>query len=235
MVSRYFLLNNEKVYFKAYGKDFLILKKASSSPLSFSRLGQSIFNAQLNFADEVIATENEICIKLNTHYNERSIYAIESLKVESSQEQRQIKLPIYFEMNDDWAHIIEHTGLDFETYISFLTRLKITVAMLGFLPGFVYLNKIPTQMRCPRKSTPSKNVKPNSFAMAAQYLGIYSLASPSGWHVLGQLACDIQNLPHTPPTLLHIDDQIQIEAISLDQYQTLQHYPKNILEYNGLA
>ncbi len=59
------------------------------------------------------------------------------------------------------------------------------VAMLGFLPGFAYLQGLPTELRLPRRA-PRPRVPPGSVAIAAEYTGIYPFASPGGWHLVGR-------------------------------------------------
>ena len=59
------------------------------------------------------------------------------------------------------------------------------VAFLGFLPGFAYLTGIDPALALPRRATPRPRVPAGALAIAAGYAGIYPIASPGGWHLLG--------------------------------------------------
>jgi len=104
--------------------------------------------------------------------------------------------------------------------------------MFGFLPGFVYMNGLDKNLHTPRKSTPSKYIAANSLAIGGSYLGIYSLPSPGGWHVVGKLACPIINLPNVPPILISENHKLKIESIDAKSYQALQHDQIDIISYN---
>ena len=88
--------------------------------------------------------------------------------------------------------------------------------MYGFMPGFVYLSGLPQQLHIPRKSTPDKRIPANSFAIGGNYAGIYSIASPGGWHILGTIKKTVFNKESVPPLQLRIGQQIIINSISKD-------------------
>jgi UPF0271 protein len=59
------------------------------------------------------------------------------------------------------------------------------VAAIGFMPGFAYLRGLDPRLVLPRRATPRPRVPAGSVAVAGPYTGVYPLASPGGWHVLG--------------------------------------------------
>ena len=61
------------------------------------------------------------------------------------------------------------------------------VAFMGFLPGFPYLHGLDARLQLPRRSTPRPSVPAGAVAIGGPYAGVYPLASPGGWHLLGQL------------------------------------------------
>jgi 5-oxoprolinase (ATP-hydrolysing) subunit A len=75
-----------------------------------------------------------------------------------------------------------------------LTREEVTarhagavyeVAAIGFLPGFAYLRGLDPALVLPRRATPRVRVPARAVAVAGPYTGVYPLASPGGWHLLG--------------------------------------------------
>jgi allophanate hydrolase len=67
----------------------------------------------------------------------------------------------------DW-----HTGQDWH------------VAMLGFTPGFAYLHA-PGGPDVPRLSRPRQRVAAGSVGLGASQTGLYALAGPGGWPIIG--------------------------------------------------
>jgi KipI family sensor histidine kinase inhibitor len=74
--------------------------------------------------------------------------------------------------------------------------------MLGFAPGFAYLGPLPPQLVTPRRSTPRPRVPPGSVAIAGSQTGIYPLATPGGWHLLGRTDAPLWDPQRDPPALL---------------------------------
>jgi KipI family sensor histidine kinase inhibitor len=76
-------------------------------------------------------------------------------------------------------------GLSHEEVIRRHAAGEYRVAMLGFLPGFAYLRGLHASLRLPRRA-PRPRVPANAVAIAADYTGIYPIASAGGWHLLGR-------------------------------------------------
>jgi KipI family sensor histidine kinase inhibitor len=60
------------------------------------------------------------------------------------------------------------------------------VELVGFLPGFGYLGPLHPRLIVPRRASPRPRVDAGSVAVAGPYTGIYPLASPGGWHLIGR-------------------------------------------------
>jgi UPF0271 protein len=65
------------------------------------------------------------------------------------------------------------------------TRAAYVVAAIGFMPGFAYLRGLDPRLVLPRRAPPRPRVPPGAVAIAGPYTGVYPLASPGGWHLLG--------------------------------------------------
>ncbi len=65
----------------------------------------------------------------------------------------------------------------------------LTVAVVGFSPGFAYLDGLPDALsRVPRRRSPRPVVPAGSVALANGHAAVYPFASPGGWHVIGRTA-----------------------------------------------
>jgi len=80
-----------------------------------------------------------------------------------------------------------------------LTAAPLTVAVVGFSPGFAYLGGLPPALRrVPRRSRPRPSVPGGSVALAAGHAAVYPSASPGGWHLVGHTD-EVLFTPWVPP------------------------------------
>ena len=218
---------------QVFERSFAIIKASHGYKQDISLLGRSLYEARLDFIDEVICTETEICLKLNDRFDYSQLDILYDLKYNEPIETKAYRLPVYFTQTDDMSELMKSLDYGFDEVLKMFHQCTLDVAMLGFIPGFVYLRGLPEKLNLPRKTRPSTRIEEGSFAIASGYAGIYSLPSPGGWHVLGRTACSIINIPDIPPCLLNIGDKIIIESIDEDRFAALQNKNLNILQYNG--
>ncbi len=60
------------------------------------------------------------------------------------------------------------------------------VGMMGFMPGFAYLLGLDPGLATPRLATPRTHIPAGSVGIAGEQTGVYPLASPGGWRLIGQ-------------------------------------------------
>ena len=61
-----------------------------------------------------------------------------------------------------------------------------SVFLIGFAPGFPYLGPLDPRLQAPRLDTPRARVPAGSVAIGGEHTGIYSIASPGGWWLIGR-------------------------------------------------
>lgn len=86
----------------------------------------------------------------------------------------------------DLEAVAEACGLSVEELIKIHSKPTYTVHMMGFAPGFPYLEGLDPRLHLARRSSPRNHVQPGTVAIGGPHTGIYSVASPGGWHLLGQ-------------------------------------------------
>ncbi len=230
-MSAYLQISEHKVEWKNFGDCFILLtSKNKKDPLQI--IAKAILDNKPDYIDEVIGTQVEICLKLNSLFNDSSLKELENIKPNNRNKSTSFKLPIYFSEYDDWKNVEQHCGISRAEYISQLLASKISLAMLGFLPGFLYLTGLPTKLMVPRKETPSKQVEPGSIAIGSKYLGLYSQASPGGWNIIGRTPIKLFNLQQLPLLDLNVGDEIKLVGINHKTYQAMINTPLNLKEYN---
>lgn len=193
------------------------LERASTLPL----LGRSILEATLPEIVDVIATPDELCLvaaddpaTMLTAVAERR-WAIEHGVG------RRLDLPVCFDLGNDWDEVRSQTGLDRDGYLQRLSALTLEMAMYGFLPGFTYLAGLSEDLRCARKPNPVSRVEAGSVAVGGSWIGIYGLASPGGWQVLGRTPLALTEVGATPPSPLRIGDRLRLRPIDATEYERM--------------
>lgn len=94
-------------------------------------------------------------------------------------------LPVKYD-GEDLEPLSRTLGLPVEEIIRRHSSPVYTVRMLGFSPGFPYLWPLDPRLHVPRKATPRTRIEPGTVAMGGPHTGIYTVASPGGWHLLGR-------------------------------------------------
>lgn len=201
---------------RTFGNEFLLLNAESSDAPDLPSIGRAMLGAKLPFVEEVIATEREICLKLNEHYQPGALSKLQHVALPDTQgsQHKPFRLPVVIDINaEDWPPIESHTGMNREAYCEKFLACRLRVAMIGFLPGFVYLSGLPTELHVPRKETPTRQTTPGALAIGGPYAGVYSLPSPAGWNVIGQIGIDLLQADRLPPIELQPGDEVTLDPI----------------------
>ncbi|MBC7840821.1 MAG: 5-oxoprolinase subunit PxpB [Gemmatimonadaceae bacterium] len=99
-----------------------------------------------------------------------------------------------------------------------------TVAMIGFLPGFPYLEGLATALHTPRRAAPRTGVPAGSVGIGGQSTGIYPCRSPGGWQLIGRTPRALFDPNRPSPSLLAPGDQIRFVAISAEELHDTTEY-----------
>jgi inhibitor of KinA len=86
--------------------------------------------------------------------------------------------------------------------------------MIGFTPGYPYLGEVPDAIATPRHKTPRTMVPKGSVAIAHRQTGIYPVASPGGWQIIGRTPVKLFEPQRQPPSLLKIGDRVRFLAVT---------------------
>ncbi|MEO0508700.1 MAG: allophanate hydrolase subunit 1 [Verrucomicrobiota bacterium] len=95
------------------------------------------------------------------------------------------ELPVIYD-GADLKSVAEQTGLSESEVIQIHSAPLYTVRTMGFSPGFSYLDGLDPSLHLPRKDSPRTRIEPGSVAIGGSHAGVYSVASPGGWHLLGR-------------------------------------------------
>ncbi len=131
-----------------------------------------------------------------------------------------IQIPVCYDpaLAMDLYKVADAKRMTPEKIIELHTSRTYTVYMLGFLPGFAYLGETDEALALPRKPAP-ENVEAGSVGIAARQTGVYPLASPGGWHIIGRTYTQLFDKDNKDPVLLKAGDQVQFYSISRDEFE----------------
>lgn len=113
----------------------------------------------------------------------------------------------------DMAHITAQTGLTRAEVIAGHTSARFTVDMIGFTPGFAYLECAPALPDLARLETPRQFLPAGSVGIAGGLCGLYALPGPGGWPIIGSTPMALFDTARADPFCLSPGDRVHFKAI----------------------
>jgi KipI family sensor histidine kinase inhibitor len=137
---------------------------------------------------------------------------------------RTIEIPVCYAaaFGPDLELVAMHAGLSVAEVVQRHSRAEYRVQMLGFMPGFPYLDGLPAELAMPRKEKPRLEVAAGSVAIGGVQTGIYPVASPAGWQVVGRTPLCLFDPALNVPALLSAGDRVRLRAISVEEFRQLE-------------
>jgi KipI family sensor histidine kinase inhibitor len=127
---------------------------------------------------------------------------------EPLQESRMHEIPVVYD-GEDLAAVAQACGLSEAEVVRLHGSTEYVVAFLGFSRGFPYLSGLPEALRLPRRSPPRTKVPAGSVAIAFDQCGVYPMATPGGWHLLGRTDRQLFDPEREPPSELSSGDRVR--------------------------
>lgn len=121
----------------------------------------------------------------------------------------EIPMIVSHEASPDLSDVAEFASVSTDEVIDIFLSHTYRVYMLGFLPGFAYMGEVDERIAMPRKTSPRKSVAKGSIGIAGKQTGIYPLASPGGWQLIGRTETAMFNAAADEPCLLRPGDEVR--------------------------
>lgn len=101
-----------------------------------------------------------------------------------------LEIPVVYggESGPDFDEICQQTGLTGDALIALHTGAEYRVDLVGFTPGFVYVGGLDDKLSIPRRTEPRQHVEGGSVGIADGRTGLYAVAGPGGWPIIGRTA-----------------------------------------------
>ena len=123
---------------------------------------------------------------------------------------------------EDLAAVAAHSGLSPAEVVSLHSSRDYLIYMLGFLPGFAYLGGLDKRLHCPRLSSPRTRIPAGSVGIGGEQTGIYPLASPGGWRLIGRTPLRPYDPARDPQFLYQMGDYIRFCPVGEDEYRRIE-------------
>lgn len=126
-------------------------------------------------------------------------------------ESRRIEIPIIYggHFGPDLSEVALYCGLSVNQVVEQHSSVDYVVYFLGFQPGFAYLAGLAPALAMPRRAEPRLMVPAGSVGIGGSQTGIYPLATPGGWQLIGQTSVKLFNPADDVPTLLAPGDTVR--------------------------
>jgi inhibitor of KinA len=151
------------------------------------------------------------------------VEALRDLDRASPLEARVVEIPVCYDgaLAPDLEHVANHASLTAETVVAVHSGATYTVQMIGFTPGFPYLAGLDPRLATPRRAEPRMRVTAGSVAIGGEQTGIYPLATPGGWNIIGSTPLSLFDAMRDPATLLRVGDRVRFVPIDRERYDAL--------------
>jgi inhibitor of KinA len=134
-----------------------------------------------------------------------------------------VEIPVCYggEFGPDIQFVAEHNSITEDDVVRIHSEAEYRIYMIGFTPGFPFLGGLPKALHTPRLETPRSFVPERSVGIANNQTGIYPLASPGGWQLIGKTPLKLFAPEHSNPFIYKVGDRIKFKPISAEDYVRL--------------
>lgn len=122
----------------------------------------------------------------------------------------------------DWAEVATRAGLAAAPAAEALARARVRVLTIGFAPGQPYMGQLPPEWDIPRRSTLNPQVPEGALVLAIRQIIIFSAATQTGWHHVGQSAFRLFRPDAARPFALNPGDEVSILPVSAQDLQRIR-------------
>ena len=138
---------------------------------------------------------------------------------------RRLEIPVCYApaFAPDLDDVARLQGISAEEVIALHVGAEYRVYFLGFAPGFPYMGGLSPRLTTPRLTTPRTLVPVGSVAIGGAQTGIYPVASPGGWRLIGRTPLRLFHPEASVPTLLQMGDLVRFRRIEFDEYESIAH------------
>lgn len=135
-----------------------------------------------------------------------------------------IEIPVLYggEMGPDIENVAEHNHKTVDEVIKIHTSEEYLIYMIGFIAGFPYLGGMSKEIATPRLKSPRVKIEGGSVGIAGEQTGIYPVASPGGWQLIGRTPLKLYDADREKPILLEAGQYIKFCSVTEEEYKNIE-------------
>lgn len=136
---------------------------------------------------------------------------------------REVQIPVCYggRFGEDLDAVASLLGISASRIIELHAAVTYRVYFLGFVPGFAYLGELPQELVTPRLASPRRSVPAGSVGIAGNHTGVYPIATPGGWRLIGRTPLAMFRPDRAQMSALSLGDRVRFVAISEDRFAEL--------------
>lgn len=130
------------------------------------------------------------------------------------------EIPVAYggEFGPDLDDVCRELGLSPDEFVELHTGTDYYVDMVGFTPGFAFVGGLDQRLNVPRREQPRQRVEAGSIGIADGRTGLYALASPGGWSIVGRTPRALFDANSANPFSVQAGMRVRFIAIPADEF-----------------
>src|SRR5699024_2000207 len=131
------------------------------------------------------------------------------------------------ELGPDLKEVAQVNHLTEDEVIKIHSEKDYLVYLIGFTAGFPYLGGMDSRIATPRLRLPRQEIPAGSDGVAGEQSGIYPLATPGGWQIIGQTPVKLFDPNQSEPILFQAGDYLRFIPVNLTSFEKIQRAIEN--------
>lgn len=169
-----------------------------------------------------VVYKNDI-IKLEEKVKQlQAIYKLQTQLVKQQFYQWEIPVCYDLQFGIDLEEMAENSKVDLEEIIRLHSEALYRIYFIGFLPGFLYLGGLNSNIFFDRRPNPRLNIPKGTLAIGGKQTGIYPNSSAGGWNIIGRTAINFFDAENENPCFAKAGDYIKFNGISIEEFKELE-------------
>lgn len=160
--------------------------------------------------DEVVAGLDSVTIYFDPlqhsmqHAEAALLAAVHARGTDALYSGAMLEIPVKYGGDDgpDLEKVCSALNISQSDFIQSHTSIAHRIEMIGFTPGFAYVSGLPASYSVPRLTSPRPRVPSGSVGVSAGYTGLYGLAGPGGWPLIGRTEMSLFDPSKSSPFIL---------------------------------
>ena len=131
-----------------------------------------------------------------------------------------VRIPVVYggEFGPDLDELCRELGISQDVFIEKHAGREYVVDMVGFTPGFAFVGGLDAALEVPRRKDPRERVPAGSIAIAGKRTGMYAVASPGGWNLIGRTPFPLFDVHADDPFPIRAGTRIRYFPILADEF-----------------